>query len=59
MSSGVFLFNEPLKDYWGQKEGQPAAKAVTEGTGDAAGAEIPIIEQEKRIETSNAQSSEQ
>ena len=57
MSSGVFLFNEPLKDYWGQKEGQPAAKSVEGSSNDAAGTESPIAEQEKGPDTSDAQSS--
>ena len=56
MSSGVFLFNEPLKDYWEQKKGQPAANSVAEGTGDAVSAGSVIQEQDNMIDTSNAQS---
>jgi len=39
VSSGVLLFNEPLKNYWEQKEGQRAAGLVAENTGDSAATE--------------------
>ena len=56
MSSGVFLFNEPLKDYWGQRKDQPAAKSVIEGTGDGAAAGSIIAKQDDRIDVSDAES---
>ena len=39
MSSGVLLFNEPLKNYWEQKEDQRAAGLVADSKGAPAATE--------------------